>query len=98
MTVYTSSNVELTTSVILDHKALAAVLRLMSRERIPGISLNPYTMSWHARIKRSGVLYQKTFPFPAKAEAIAWLVCLRAELQLKGLGQDGRKRRVEAAA
>ncbi|POG03612.1 hypothetical protein BGP82_20325 [Pseudomonas putida] len=80
-----------TASMALDHKALAVVLGMMSREKVRGLTLTK-GLRWVAHVQRDGVLYQKEFPFGEKAQALAWLMCTRAQLQLEGKDTDQRGR------
>ncbi|MBC3454063.1 hypothetical protein HU745_23645 [Pseudomonas mosselii] len=80
-----------TASLTLDHKALAVVLSMMTQEKVRGLSLTR-KLKWVAHIQRNGVLHQKEFPFGEKAQAIAWLLCTRAQIQLEGNDNDRRGR------
>lgn len=88
-----------TASMTLDHKALAVVLSMMTRDKVRGLSLTK-RLNWVAHVQRNGVLHQKEFPFGEKAQAIAWLLCTRAQLQFEGndINQRGRWKRSPAVA
>lgn len=88
-----------TASMTLDHKALAVVLSLMSRDKVRGLTLTS-RLQWVAHIQRNGTLYQRQFPYAEKAQAIAWLLCTRAQIQLEGndINQRGRWKRSPAVA
>ncbi|WP_422417034.1 hypothetical protein [Pseudomonas sp. GZD-222] len=77
------------TALTLDHNALAVVLRMMSHDKVRGLTLTK-RLKWIAHVQRDGVLYQKEFPFGEKAQALAWLLCTRAQLQ--ATGKDGDRR------
>lgn len=81
-------------SMTLDHKALAVVLGMMSRDKVRGLTLTK-RLRWIAHVQRNGVLHQRDFPYGDKAQAIAWLLCTRAQMQLEGkdIDQRGRWRR-----
>ncbi|MDF9755544.1 hypothetical protein [Pseudomonas hunanensis] len=88
-----------TASMALDHNALAFVLGMMTRDKIRGLTLTK-RLRWVAHVQRDGVLHQKEFAYSDKAQAIAWLLCTRAQLQLEGKDTDqcGRwKRNPEVA-
>ncbi|MNJ42005.1 hypothetical protein D3C77_369530 [compost metagenome] len=77
------------TTLTLDHNALAFVLHMMSRDKVRGLTLSK-RLKWIAHVQRDGVLYQKEFPFGEKAQALAWLLCTRAQLQATGQDTDQR--------
>ncbi|HDS1756979.1 hypothetical protein [Pseudomonas sp. M5] len=80
-----------TGALTLDYGALAYVLSLMTQEKVRGLTLTK-GLRWVAHVQRDGVLYQKEFPFGEKAQALAWLLCTRAQLQLEGRDTDQRGR------
>jgi len=88
-----------TASLTLDHKALAVVLSMMTQEKVRGLSLTR-KLKWIAHIQRNGVLHQKEFLFGEKAQAIAWLLCTRAQIQIECNDSDlrGRWKRSPAVA
>lgn len=79
------------TTIALDHKALAVVLGMMKLDKVRGLTLTK-RLKWVAHIQRDGVLYRREFLYADKAQALAWLICTRAQLQITGQDTDQRGR------